>query len=461
MKEKEAQEKKNNINILINKKGGLLVNGKATSIKKLKEVLDNIKLDKDKAHVLINGDKKTKTGDITDIKVILRESGFYKISINNKLLPPPPPMSIVGHYKQLFKKGSKTKIYKQKDVQKMISLYKKMSKKEQQGVTDIRKVIPPPPPKNSQEKTTFHKNWFITIDGQKYFYTFDKNERVARYYKNGKLVKLDIVKEYKKKHKIFEQLKNTGQHYVFKSASEKKVIDREFSDLGGMYFRMPRADKNKVPFPNNPHGEYAKIRRKDGSHYYKKRSELNAEDKKLLNRRLPPPPALKKNATKKEIERYNKAYKFWKEKTKRLPPPPPKAKKATKAKIREIEEKPEIIEIEEIIETPIIKEVEEIVEERELIEEKEIEEVIEVEETIESPEIVEQEIVTIDKLNGLTNDEIIDINDIQNPDIKKVYYLNGKKISEKKYKKLKLKSIKKLFIKSKADNIKHVYITTK
>ena len=320
MKEKEAQEKKNNINILINKKGGLLVNGKATSIKKLKEVLDNIKLDKDKAHVLINGDKKTKTGNITDIKVILRESSFYKISINNKLLPPPPPMSIVGHYKQLFKKGSKTKIYKQKDVQKMISLYKKMSKKEQQGVTDIRKVIPPPP-KKLQQKTTFHKNWFITIDGQKYYYTFDKNERIARYYKNGKLVKLDIVKEYKKKHKIFEQLKNTGQHYVFKSASEKKIIEREFSDLGGMYFRMPRADKNKVPYPDHPSKPYVTLW-KNGKKFYKKRNELTADDKLLI---MPPPPP--PNASKNELKKFKQTMDDWRKRAGLKSPPPPPQKK--------------------------------------------------------------------------------------------------------------------------------------
>ncbi|WKD85977.1 Regulatory protein BlaR1 [Polaribacter huanghezhanensis] len=235
-------------------------------------------------------------------------------------------------YKALFNKGSESKIYKVKDVEKMISLYKKMSKKQQQSVTDIRKVIPPPPPPiKRQEKVSFHKSWFITIDGQKYYYTFDKNERVAKYYKNGKLVNLDIVKEYKKKHKIYENLKATGKHYVFKSENDKKEIDREFSDLGGMYFRMSRADKNKVPFPNNPHGEYVKLIRKDDSYYYKKRSELNAEDKKLLSIKFPPPPPpLKKNATKKEIERYNKALESWKKKIKNIPPPPPPKKKEIK-----------------------------------------------------------------------------------------------------------------------------------
>mgnify|MGYP006939816694 CR=1 FL=1 len=56
-------------------------------------------------------------------------------------------------YRLLFKKGKISKrfkgakIYKHKDVRKMIALYKAMSKKQQQSVTDIRKVLPPPPPK--------------------------------------------------------------------------------------------------------------------------------------------------------------------------------------------------------------------------------------------------------------------------------------------------------------------------
>lgn len=53
--------------------------------------------------------------------------------------------------------------------------------------------------------------------------------------------------------------------------------------------------------------------------------ELKEFKKKHGNIKIPPPPPpLKKNATKKEIERYNKAYKIWKEKVKNIPPPPKK-----------------------------------------------------------------------------------------------------------------------------------------
>ncbi|AQS93889.1 hypothetical protein BXQ17_07385 [Polaribacter sp. BM10] len=168
----------------------------------------------------------------------------------------------------------------------------------------------------------FNKNWFITIDGQKYYYTFDKKERVARYYKDGKLVNLDIVKEYNKKHKIFEKLKKEGKHYVFKTETEQKVIKREWSDLGGMYFRMPRADKSKVPFPVNPVKPYVKLR-KGNKVWYKKKSELTEEDKLLL-----PPAPPKPNASKEEVLKAKKAYQDWKKRTGNdIPPPPPPRKK--------------------------------------------------------------------------------------------------------------------------------------
>lgn len=226
-------------------------------------------------------------------------------------------------YKTLLGKESKSKIYKVKDVNKMISLYKRMSKKQQNSVTDIRKVIPPPPPspKKSQEGINFHENWFITINGQKYYYTFDKDERVARYYKNGKLVNLDMVKEYNKKHQIFEQLKNTGKHYVFKSEEEQNAIDQEFSDLGGIYFRMSKADKSKVPFPNNPRIPYITLW-KNGKKFYKKSSELTEEDK-LLKMPPPPPP----NASQEELEKFKIAMAVWEKRTGyKIPPPPPSKK---------------------------------------------------------------------------------------------------------------------------------------
>jgi hypothetical protein len=199
----------------------------------------------------------------------LRKNGIYQISLKNFAVSPKEEIIITKE------KGS--------------------SKKRRPQVIEVVE----------QQKVTFHKNWFITIDGQKYYYTFDKKERVARYYKNRKLVNLDIVKEYRKKHKTFERLKSTGKHYVFKTDSKKKAIDLEFSDLGGMYFRMPRTDKNKVSRPKNPRYPYITLI-KNGKKTYKKRSELTKEDRLLM---MPPPP--RPNASKEDLKKFKASMKAW------------------------------------------------------------------------------------------------------------------------------------------------------
>jgi bla regulator protein BlaR1 len=190
-----------------------------------------------------------------------------------------------------------------------------------------------------QESPKFNKNWYITIDNQKYFYTFDNNERIARYYKNGKLVNLDIIKECKRKRQIFENLKSTGKHYVFKTDKEQKQIDKEFSDLGGMYFRMSRADKNKVSRPINPRKPYITLR-KNNKVFYKLRKDLTEEDKLLI----PPPPPVP-NATKEEILKAKEAYEAWKKRTGNDGAPPPPKNETIKVLINKnggllVDEKP-------------------------------------------------------------------------------------------------------------------------
>ena len=292
--------------------------------------------------------------------------------------------------------------------------------KKNQQVIYIKKSIEKPQviEVREQQKTGFHKNWFITIDGQKYYYTFDRKERVARYYKNGRLVNLDIVKEYRKKHKIFEQLKNTGRHYVFKSKKEQKVIDREFSDLGGMYFRMPRKNKNKVSRPDHPSKPYVTLW-KSGEKFYKKRSELTKEDRLLM---MPPPPP--PNATKKDLKKFKTSMKAWRERTgqkiqvREVQPvkikvieKKKKNKKTSRPQIREV--KPVSIKVvertnsNELVE--IIEEEEEVVEQHELreVEEKEV---VEVKELIEVREIKEEEeVVEQHELREVEEKEVVEV----------------------------------------------------
>ena len=147
MKEREAQEKKNTITIFINKKGGLLVNGKVTTIHKLKSLLDKIDIDKNNAFVTINGDKNTKADDVIEVKKILRENKFYKLSINGKLLPPPPPMDIVYTYKRLAKRIQSSSKNRKANVIYLKELHGKMNASQKKQVTKPSRVLPPPPPK--------------------------------------------------------------------------------------------------------------------------------------------------------------------------------------------------------------------------------------------------------------------------------------------------------------------------
>ena len=375
----------------------------------------------------------------------------------------------IQDFKNYKEKRKKDPTYRGVKKNQQVIYIKKSNEKPQ--VIEVKK----------QQKTGFHKNWFITIDGQKYYYTFDRKERVARYYKNGKLVNLDIVKEYKKKHKIFKQLKNTGKHYVFKSKKEQKVIDREFSDLGGMYFRMPRKNKNKVSRPDHPSKPYVTLW-KNGEKFYKKRSELTKEDRLLM---MPPPPP--PNASKEELKKFKASMRAWRERTGQKPQireikpvkievieKKKKNKKSSKPQIRE--KKPTSIKVVEKVNNnelvEIIEEEEVVVEQhelREIEEEHEIEEVVETEpvliEVIETPEVSEvitQNLTTIDKIKNLTNKEIIDLSKhhFMN-DSKIIYYLNNKRISNKKFKKLNPKTIKKISIKKGKDKYKHCYITLK
>ncbi len=76
-----------------------------------------------------------------------------------------------------------------------------------------------------------------------------------------------------------------------------------------MYFRMPRANKNKVPYPKNPIKPYLALR-KNNKEFYKLRKDLTEEDKLLI-----PPPPPNPNASREEIQKAKKAYEAWKKRT--------------------------------------------------------------------------------------------------------------------------------------------------
>ncbi|WP_334056913.1 M56 family metallopeptidase [Polaribacter sp. P097] len=280
-----------------------------------------------------------------------------------------------------------------------------------------------------QKDPKFNKGWFITIDNQKYYYTFDKNERIARYYKNGKFVNLDIVKEYKKKQQIFKKLQASGKHYVFKKGKEKETIDREFSDLGGMYFRMSRADKNKVSRPINPIRPYIRLMKNDVV-FYKLRKDLTAEDKLLLQ---PPPPP--HNASDEEKLRAKMEREAWKKRTgntlNQIPPAPKKAKKKHKQKV----------------------------------DQNNVAKSLKVKDTI--PKKKKETKITLKNIDTLEEKSfILALQNLTEEEKKKnrekvTYYLNGKVINQKDINKIKPNTIKSTSVNREKDGSKSVKIVTK
>lgn len=176
-------------------------------------------------------------------------------------------------YKKLFNAGKKTKIYKLKNLEKMIALYKAMSKKQQKSVTDIRKTVPPPPPRPLKIEVI-------------------EKEETPKVRELEEVVELEEVKE----------------------AEEIDLIEeREVVDLIEVR-ELEEVEEVEVV-------EVREIEIREVVVH-----ELEEYKKKHGIKSIPPPPSLKKNATKKEIERYNKAYKYWKKKMKNIPPPPPPMK---------------------------------------------------------------------------------------------------------------------------------------
>ena len=99
----------------------------------------------------------------------------------------------------------------------------------------------------------------------------------------------NAVEIYLKKYDIYEALRTTEPHYIYKSKKQQEDLDDLFSDLGGLYYRMSKENKAKVKRPIAGISPYAKITL-NGETYFKKQSELTTEERATLP--PPPPPPL-------------------------------------------------------------------------------------------------------------------------------------------------------------------------
>ena len=250
-------------------------------------------------------------------------------------------------YSTLFNKGKKTNIYKEKDVQKMISLYEKMSRKQQNSITDIRKVIPPPPPKMdivytynrlAKRVKSISKNRKANVIYLKELYSkmnaTQKNQvvkpsnipvriQVIEKKKNEKTpkpqireikpVKIEVIKNEKRPKVIeiietpikeIEEVVEVRELIEVKENLEEKEVEEVIEVRELIEVKEEIEEKEVVEVREVVVQELKEFKKKQGI------------------KKIPPPPTpLKKNATKKEIKHYNKAYKLWKKKIKNIPPP--------------------------------------------------------------------------------------------------------------------------------------------
>ncbi|WP_405562473.1 M56 family metallopeptidase [Polaribacter sp. Asnod6-C07] len=124
---------------------------------------------------------------------------------------------------------------------------------------------------------------------------------------------------YNRKNKYYEELRLEKPHFVKSTKERQKQLEKLFSELGSLYFKLSKENKEKAKRPIHPYDPYLKLR-KNNKVFYKLRKELTEEDKLLI----PPPPPVP-NASEEEILRAKKAYEAWKKRTGNdfapLPPP--------------------------------------------------------------------------------------------------------------------------------------------
>ena len=300
MKVWEKEKSKNTIRIQVGKDGNININDSYTSfINDLAKNLDKLNIDKKKAHIAINYHAKVEEKHLIQLKNSLRKYGIYKLSFHKNAAL----FATANIYNLKVKEIEKSKTYKKSQLDFLKRLYNSFNDQERAMVKKPSLIKLPPKPQIIE---------------------------VVDHYNND---------TYKHLNESYEKLRNKKPHYVKSSKKRQQNLDFLFSKLGSTYFKLSKADKRKVKRPVHPHYPYIRLK-KNGTIFYKLKSELTAEDKKLLP--LPPPkPRIKevKPVSIKVIEKAN-----------------------SNELIEVIEEKEEVVEQKELIE------IEEVAEEKEKIE---------------------------------------------------------------------------------------------
>lgn len=77
----------------------------------------------------------------------------------------------------------------------------------------------------------------------------------------------DLVKKYLSLNKSYENLRNKKPHYIKSSNKRKKKLDKLSSKLGSLYFKLSKVDKKKVRRPIKPMHPYVKLTKNNSTYY--------------------------------------------------------------------------------------------------------------------------------------------------------------------------------------------------
>ena len=193
------------------------------------------------------------------------------------------------------KTANKPTIFLEKDVERMKYLYGRMNSNQQKKSLQIKNLTPSLPTIN--KKNTSSKQSVSTIQL--------KLEDVDQLRKKIN----SPLKVYSRKNSLYEEIRNTKPHFVKRTNTQQEQLQKTFAELGGLYFKLSKEEKSKVKRPIHPYKPYIKLK-KNNNVFYKLKSELTKEDQLLF-----PPPLAPKNATKKQVEKSEKALEAWKKRT--------------------------------------------------------------------------------------------------------------------------------------------------
>jgi biopolymer transport protein ExbD len=108
------------------------------------------------------------------------------------------------------------------------------------------------------------------------------------------------LRSYSKLNSDYEKMRTQEPHFINRSEEEQQKLLAQFSELGGLYFRIPLELKQTAKRPVHPFSPYMKLESEEGV-YYKLREDLTEEEKN----QLPPPPPI---SSKDKVTAYQEIY---------------------------------------------------------------------------------------------------------------------------------------------------------